>query len=104
MCGAIHGKSQNARQKALNDFKTSKTNVIVATDIAARDIDIKISGIVVNYDLRMCQKPMYTVSVVRAGLETAVWLSLSVHRKKHRCAESIQKALEKKLSQVSIPA
>src|SRR5574344_2323313 len=51
-CSAIHGnKSQNARQKALSDFKSGKTKVIIATDIAARGIDIKDLSIVVNYDL-----------------------------------------------------
>ncbi|MCQ7044042.1 ATP-dependent RNA helicase RhlE, partial [Escherichia coli] len=38
---AIHGnKSQGQRQRALNDFKAGKVNVLVATDIAARGIDI----------------------------------------------------------------
>ncbi len=49
---AIHGnKSQNARQSALTNFKTSRTRVLVATDIAARGIDIDELGHVVNYDL-----------------------------------------------------
>lgn len=49
---AIHGnKSQNARQKALDDFKTSKIRVLIATDIAARGIDIEELPHVVNYDL-----------------------------------------------------
>ena len=39
---AIHGnKSQNARTRALKDFKTGKTGVLVATDIAARGIDVE---------------------------------------------------------------
>jgi ATP-dependent RNA helicase RhlE len=49
---AIHGnKSQNARQKALNDFKSGDLNVLVATDIAARGIDIDELSHVFNYDL-----------------------------------------------------
>ncbi len=49
---AIHGdKSQGARQKALADFKAGKVKVMVATDIAARGIDIKELGTVINYDL-----------------------------------------------------
>lgn len=49
---AIHGnKSQNARQKALNDFKTGAINVLVATDIAARGIDIDELTHVFNFDL-----------------------------------------------------
>lgn len=51
-CEAIHGnKSQNARQKALNNFKTGVTRVIIATDIAARGIDIANLELVINYDL-----------------------------------------------------
>ncbi len=49
---AIHGnKSQNARQSALADFKAHKTRILVATDIAARGIDIDDLTHVVNFDL-----------------------------------------------------
>jgi len=49
---AIHGnKSQNQRQKALNSFKESKTRVLVATDIAARGIDIDELTHVFNFEL-----------------------------------------------------
>jgi ATP-dependent RNA helicase RhlE len=51
-CEAIHGnKSQNARQRALSDFKSGKTHAIIATDIAARGIDINNLEMVINYDL-----------------------------------------------------
>lgn len=49
---AIHGdKSQNARQKALADFKDGQIRVMVATDIAARGIDIEKLSCVINFDL-----------------------------------------------------
>ncbi|MFM7683141.1 MAG: DEAD/DEAH box helicase [Bacteroidota bacterium] len=49
---AIHGnKSQNARQNALNNFKNKTLRVLVATDIAARGIDIDQLEFVVNYDI-----------------------------------------------------
>ncbi len=49
---AIHGnKSQNARQNALTDFKNGKLRVLVATDIAARGIDIDELTHVFNFDL-----------------------------------------------------
>lgn len=49
---AIHGnKSQNARQLALNNFKEKKTRVLVATDIAARGIDVDELSHVINFDL-----------------------------------------------------
>jgi ATP-dependent RNA helicase RhlE len=49
---AIHGsKSQRARQTALDDFKNKRIRVLVATDIAARGIDIDELSHVINYDL-----------------------------------------------------
>ncbi len=49
---AIHGnKSQNARQHALSQFKTGKLRVLVATDIAARGIDIDDLSHVINFEL-----------------------------------------------------
>jgi len=49
---AIHGnKSQNARQAALNNFKSKQTRVLVATDIAARGIDVDNLSHVFNYEL-----------------------------------------------------
>ncbi len=51
-CEAIHGnKTQGARQRALTNFKSGATRVIVATDIAARGIDIADLKMVINYDL-----------------------------------------------------
>jgi len=49
---AIHGnKSQSARVRALEEFRSGRTRVLVATDIAARGIDVKGIDLVVNYDL-----------------------------------------------------
>lgn len=49
---AIHGnKSQNARQRALTNFKDHTTRVLIATDIAARGIDVDHLSHVINYDL-----------------------------------------------------
>jgi ATP-dependent RNA helicase RhlE len=49
---AIHGdKSQNARQRVLDQFKAKEISVLVATDIAARGIDIELLPFVLNFDL-----------------------------------------------------
>jgi ATP-dependent RNA helicase RhlE len=49
---AIHGnKAQNARQKALSNFKSQATRVLVATDIAARGIDVDDLEFVINYEM-----------------------------------------------------
>lgn len=46
----IHGDlSQAARMSALDDFKTGKTQLLVATDVAARGLDIPNVGTVINY-------------------------------------------------------
>ena len=51
-CDAIHGnKSQNARENALANFKSGRTRVLVATDIAARGIDVEGVTHVINLDL-----------------------------------------------------
>jgi len=52
LADAIHGnKSQNARQRALADFKNKKTRVLVATDIAARGIDVEELSHVINFEI-----------------------------------------------------
>jgi ATP-dependent RNA helicase RhlE len=49
---AIHGnKSQGARERALGNFRSGRTRILVATDIAARGIDVKGISLVVNFDL-----------------------------------------------------
>lgn len=49
---AIHGdKAQNARQRALSNFKSKQTRILVATDIAARGIDVDELQYVINYDI-----------------------------------------------------
>ncbi len=63
----IHGnKSQGARTRALADFKAGRVNVLVATDIAARGLDIAQLPLVVNYDLPMVPED-YIHRVGRTG-------------------------------------
>ncbi|AEW86166.1 ATP-dependent helicase [Flavobacterium columnare] len=51
-CDALHGdKSQNARQKVLEDFKNKTIDFLIATDVASRGIDIDQLPVVINYDL-----------------------------------------------------
>ncbi|WP_036143031.1 DEAD/DEAH box helicase [Luteibacter sp. 9135] len=64
---AIHGnKSQNARTRALSDFKTNRITVLVATDIAARGIDIDQLPVVINFDLPMVAED-YVHRIGRTG-------------------------------------
>jgi ATP-dependent RNA helicase RhlE len=63
----IHGnKSQGARTRALGDFKAGRVNVLVATDLAARGLDIAQLPLVVNYDLPLVAED-YIHRVGRTG-------------------------------------
>lgn len=74
---AIHGnKSQNARQNALNNFKSGKTRVLVATDIAARGIDIDELKYVVNFELSDVSET-YVHRIGRTGRAGAEGSSIS---------------------------
>lgn len=74
---AIHGnKSQNARQNALNNFKTRKTRVLVATDIAARGIDIDDLKYVINFELSDVSET-YVHRIGRTGRAGAEGTSIS---------------------------
>ncbi len=65
--GVIHGnKSQNARNRALDDFKSGRVRVLVATDIAARGLDIAQLPLVVNFDLPLVAED-YVHRVGRTG-------------------------------------
>ncbi len=74
---AIHGdKSQQARQKALDNFKRNKTKILVATDVASRGIDIKQLPYVVNYDLPE-SSDTYTHRIGRTGRAGASGVAIS---------------------------
>ncbi len=75
---AIHGnKSQGARTKALKDFKTGKVTVLVATDIAARGLDIDQLPVVINYDLPMVAED-YIHRIGRTGRAGAEGMAISL--------------------------
>lgn len=74
---AIHGnKSQRARETALADFKAGRTQVLVATDIAARGIDVDDVSHVVNFDLPN-ETESYVHRIGRTGRAGAVGQALS---------------------------
>jgi ATP-dependent RNA helicase RhlE len=74
---AIHGnKSQNARVRALDNFKRGTTRVLVATDIAARGLDIVELSHVVNYDLPN-EPESYVHRIGRTGRAGATGIALS---------------------------
>ena len=75
--GAIHGnKTQSARQNALNNFKTGKIRVLVATDIAARGIDVDDLSHVINFELPNIPET-YVHRIGRTGRAGASGIALS---------------------------
>ena len=81
---AIHGnKSQTARQKALGAFKDGKLKVLVATDIAARGIDVEELSLVINYDLPNVSET-YVHRIGRTGRASASGIALSFCDKDER--------------------
>jgi ATP-dependent RNA helicase RhlE len=100
-CEAIHGnKSQNARQRALTNFKSGKTKVIIATDIAARGIDIVDLEMVINYDLPDVAET-YVHRIGRTGRAGKSGTALSFCAPDERMmVNDIQKLTGKKLNTV----
>ena len=85
---AIHGnKSQNARVKAMNDFKTGECRVLIATDIAARGIDISQLPLVINYELpEVAETYVHRIGRTgRAGYEGAAWSFCSEDEFEYLC-------------------
>lgn len=75
---AIHGnRSQSQRTKALADFKANKVQVLVATDIAARGIDIELLALVINFDLPHVPED-YVHRIGRTGRAGASGVALSL--------------------------
>ena len=98
---AIHGgKSQNERQKALNNFKTKRTRVLVATDIAARGIDIDELTHVINFDLPDIPET-YVHRIGRTGRAGASGIAISFcdYEEKINLAD-IHKLIAKKIAVV----
>lgn len=74
---AIHGdKSQNSRQRALTDFKAGRIRVLVATDIAARGIDVDNLSHVINYEIPNVPET-YVHRIGRTGRGGASGIALS---------------------------
>lgn len=74
---AIHGnKSQGARQRVLGQFKKGEINVLVATDIAARGIDVSELSHVINYDLPNVPET-YVHRIGRTGRAAASGIAIS---------------------------
>jgi ATP-dependent RNA helicase RhlE len=98
---AIHGnKSQNARTKALADFKKSEIRVLVATDIAARGIDIDQLPHVINYELPNVSED-YVHRIGRTGRAGNNGEAISlVCVDEHEYLKNIEKLIKKDIAKV----
>jgi ATP-dependent RNA helicase RhlE len=95
---AIHGnKSQNARQNALDNFKKRITRVLVATDIAARGIDIDDLSHVINYDIpNIPETYVHRIGRTgRAGNSGIAWSFVDTEERKY--LSDIQKLIKKEI-------
>jgi len=95
-CAAIHGdKSQNQRQKALKNFKDGSINILVATDIAARGIDIDKLKYVINYDIPN-EPETYVHRIGRCGRAGEEGISISLcEPEENAYVSSIEKLIKK---------
>jgi ATP-dependent RNA helicase RhlE len=101
---AIHGnKSQSARTKALAEFKDGSLTALIATDIAARGIDIDQLPQVVNYDLPNVPED-YVHRIGRTGRAGATGRAVSlVCVDEHQMLKDIEKLIKQTLSREVIP-
>lgn len=101
MAEAIHGnKSQKARQLALGNFKEKRTRVLVATDIAARGIDIAELSHVINYDLsEVAETYVHRIGRTGRAKHGGTAISFCSHTEKPLLA-SIEKLIGKSIEEV----
>ncbi len=101
---AIHGnKSQGARTRALADFKASKVRVLVATDIAARGLDIVQLPLVVNYEMPMVAED-YVHRIGRTGRAGMEGLAVSlVSGEEKQMLTEIERMLKRSIEKVVMP-
>ena len=100
---AIHGnKTQNNRMKALEAFKNNKIQILVATDVAARGIDIKRMSQVINFDVPTVAKD-YVHRIGRTGRGGDMGEAITlVSADEFRLLRDIEKLINKKLERVEI--
>ena len=99
---AIHSnKSQGARQRALGNFKSGHTNVLVATDIAARGIDVEKISHIINYDLPNIPET-YIHRIGRTARAGASGIALSFCNAEEKAyLRDIQKLIDQKIPVVA---
>lgn len=95
---AIHGdKAQNQRQRALSEFKTGELRVLVATDIAARGIDIDKLSYTINYDIpNIPETYVHRIGRVGRAGETGTAISIC-EPEENAFVKDIEKTIKKQI-------
>lgn len=101
---SIHGdKSQGAREKVLLEFKSGKTRVLVATDVAARGLDIEQLSYVINYELPYIAED-YIHRIGRTGRAGSTGLAISLlSPDENWLLEEVEAVLKDRLPQQWLP-
>jgi len=102
---AIHGdKSQAEREAALADFKSGKTNVLVATDVASRGLDIEGLPQVINFDVPHSPED-YVHRIGRTGRAGLTGEAISlVSPQDHDAMGAIERLIKKRIERVLVPS
>jgi ATP-dependent RNA helicase RhlE len=97
-CAALHGnKSQNARQRILAGFRADQAGILVATDIAARGIDVEAVTHVINFDLPM-EPETYVHRIGRTARAGAAGIAISFcGADEHHLLRDIERLLKSKI-------
>lgn len=102
---AIHGnKSQGQRQRALEDYRSGKVNTLIATDIAARGIDIPDITHVFNYEIpNVPEQYVHRIGRTARAENTGIAVAF-VDKSENNYLRDIEKLLGEKLPQMEMPA
>ncbi|MFT6408267.1 MAG: superfamily II DNA/RNA helicase [Arenicella sp.] len=101
-CAVCHGdKRQNARRRALADFRSAKIQVLIATEVAARGLDIPDLDFVLNYNLPYLAED-YVHRIGRTGRAGKKGYAISfVSREEERTLESIQRLIGTRIKRIT---
>jgi ATP-dependent RNA helicase RhlE len=102
--GVIHGdRSQSERQRALDAFKAGQSQVLVATDVAARGIDVKDISHVINYDIPQTPEDYIHRAGRTARAETTGDAFCLVAPDEEEMAKDIERVINQALPRVTLP-
>ncbi|MDD8059830.1 MULTISPECIES: DEAD/DEAH box helicase [Shewanella] len=102
--GVVHGeKAQGSRRRALREFVEGKVRVLVATEVAARGLDIPSLEYVVNYDLPFLAED-YVHRIGRTGRAGKTGVAISfVSREEERTLADIEKLIGQQIRRITVP-